>query len=229
MSYQEKQRRLIKAIETKFKKGETPSTIVQPVADFANDKQICLTSVTFIPEDIQEIIVDKLIKPLKTADEKQYFYLPNSLHLTIQNIRTIHDPPLFTEKDIETTRKVFNEIVTKYTPPVFHLKDLFELPWSLSLCAYSDKTYGDMVLNLRETLIQAGVPDDKKYASKDTVFGNITLCRYNNKPNDSFMKKIEEFKKVNVTRFMVKNVFLITTNSVCHPDHTEILDKFSFQ
>lgn len=229
MSYQRKQRLLIKEIEERFKRGEIPSTIIQPVENFANDKQICLTSVEFISENIQKIIVDKLIKPLKKADEKQYFYPPSSLHLTIQNIRTIRYPPLFTKEDIETTKKVFREIVKKYTFPVFHLKDLFSLPWSLSLCAYTNKIYGDMVLNLREALTQAGIPDDKKYASRDIVFGNITLCRYNKKPNNSFIKKIEELKDVNIGKFRAENIFLITTNSVCHPDSTEILDKFSFQ
>lgn len=229
MSYQEKQRLVIKEIEERFKRGETPSTIVQPVEDFAHDRQICLTCVEFIPEDIQEIMAHKLITPLKKADEKHYFYPPSSLHLTIQNIRTIHYPPLFTQEDIETARRVLREIVTQYTPPVFHLKDLFQLPWSLSVCAYSDKTYGDMVLHVREALNQAGVPDDKRYASGDIVLGNVTFCRYHKKPNNSFIEKTEELKSIDIGRIRAQNIFLITTNSVCHPDHTEIIDRFSFR
>ncbi len=229
ISYKEKQRRLIRKIERKFKRGETPSSIVQPVKDFVNDNQICLTSVEFIPADIQEIIDNILIQPLKKIDKKHYFYPQNSLHLTIQNIRTIHYPPLFTKKDIGITRKMFSEIVKKYTAPVVHLQGLFELPWSLSLCVYSNETYEDMILNFRKALIQAGIPYDKKYSSENIVIGNVTFCRYNKKPNNSFMKKIKVLKNIDVGKFRLKNIFLITTNSVCHHDHTKILDKFSFQ
>lgn len=225
MTYQDRQRETIRAIEDAFKRGEVPSTIVESRKDYAKDNQIGLTSVSFVPKNIQNNTKNKLINPLCVQDDRQYFYLPQSLHLTVQNIRTINNPPLFSSEDIEKAKFVFENIIPKHRKIKFVLKDLFELPTSLAVCAYSDESYRDLVAELREELVFAGVPDNKKYAS-DVIVGNVTVCRYTTTPTDEFIKTVKELKNIEIGELSVDKVFLITTNAVCYPSKTTILGEY---
>lgn len=229
LSYQQRQKELFNKIENNFKKGKICSSIVEPVKDYIQDKRICLTSVFFLPEKIKSSILEKIIKPLKKEDNDQYYYLPESLHLTLQNIRTISDPPLFTEKDIIKVKKVFKEVIPKYNIFSFELKDLFELPTSLSLCGYCGEILKYLVLELREKLQKAGVPDNKKYASGDVFFGNVNVFRYTTNPNSNFAAKIKKLKNVEIGELKVKKVSLITTNAVCYPNKTRIIGTYNLK
>ncbi|MBI2326837.1 hypothetical protein HYU92_00810 [Candidatus Curtissbacteria bacterium] len=226
ISYQKKQFELFEKLEGKFKQGKIPTTIVEPVADYANDNRIGLTSVIFIPENLQKIIVSKIIEPLREADSNQYFYLPRSLHLTIQNIRTISDPPLFTDEDVEKAKTAFDQIIPKHKELEFTVKGLFELPTSLGIRCYSNDSLKDLVLDLRKNLIKASVPDNKSYESDEIFFGNITVCRYITHPSNLFLEKIKKLKVVEVGKLSVRTICLITTNSVCHPSSTKIIGKY---
>lgn len=228
-SYYKQQDVLFNEIEERFKKGESPATIVQQLNDYENDDQICLTSVAFVPKNLQELVVSKLISPLKKADPRQYFYLPESLHLTIQNIRTVDNPPQFSASDIEKSKQVFSNIVPKYPPIVFRLKGLFNLPTSLGIRAYAEKTLKDLCLELRHELASAGVPDNKTYASNKIFFGNVSISRYTTTPNAKFDDILNNFKNIDIGIFNVESVFLITTNSVCYPQKTKILAKFDLR
>ncbi len=226
VSYQKQQELLLKEIEKDFKEGKFPATIVEPVQDYSSDNRICLTSVVFLPQEIQRIVDEKVIKPLKELDKRQYYYLPQSLHITIQNIRTISDPPLFSKKDVEKVKNVLREVITRYEPFDFSIEGFFELPTSLSLCAYSDEILKQLVFEIRKSLKKVGVPDNKKYASDEIVIANSTICRYIGLPNDAFFEEVGKLKNIDVGRVQVKNVSLITTNSVCHPNKTSIVERY---
>lgn len=225
-TYQQKQLKITQQIEDSFKSGENPSTIVEPVTDYVNDNRICLTSVVFIPKNLQEKIITEVIEPLRKVDPKQYFYLPSSLHITVNNIRTIEYPPLFNGEDIEKAKEVIKQVTPKYKPLTFDVKRLFELPASLAISAFSDKTLGRLALELRRELEKAGVPDNKAYASEDIVIANTTISRFINTPNPEFWQKVKEFKNIDVGNFEVNKISLITTNAVCHPSKTKIIEEY---
>ncbi|MBI2074857.1 MAG: hypothetical protein HYT83_03425 [Candidatus Levybacteria bacterium] len=227
VSYQQKQFQLFEKIEEKFKKGENPSTIVESLSDYASDSRICLTSVVFPPREIQQAIISKVIKPLKNADNRLYYYLPNSFHLTIQNIKSIANPPNFTNEEIEKVKKVLQSVVPRYKSFEFNIKGIFELPTSLSLRAYSDEILKYLVLELREELKNVGVYDNKKYASSEIFFGNISICRFTETPNNSFFEEEKKLKDVRIGKLKVAKISLITTNSVCHPGKTNIIEEFN--
>jgi 2'-5' RNA ligase len=226
VNYQKKQRLLFEEIEKDFREGKSPSTIVDPVKDYANDNQICLTSVVFLSDEIRRNIEEKIILPLKKLDKRQYCYLQQSLHVTVQNIRTIHDPPLFSADDVEKVKEVLRRIIPKYRPFEFSIRGIFDLPTSLSLRAYSEETFGKLVLELRNALEEAKVPDNKKYASSNTVIANATVCRYSVSPSEVFLAAIREMKEINIGSTIVKEIFLISTNAVCHPDKTKIIERY---
>ena len=225
--YQSKQLELIKRIEDSFKMGKELATVVEPTSDYVNDNRICLTSVIFIPSELERIIIDKIINPLREINPIQYFYIPKSFHITIQNIRTIANPPLFTNKDIEKAREVFKKVVPKYPSFIFDIKKLFELPTSLAISAFSDQTLGNLALELREELVKAGVADNKTYADKNIVIGSITISRFTNTINPVFKQKVQGLKEIKIGKFKVKKISLITTNSVCHPLKTNLIEEFS--
>jgi 2'-5' RNA ligase len=225
-SYQQKQLKLITQIEERFKNGEAPSTIVEPVKDYKTDDRICLTGVVFIPDELEQRIIKDLVLPLQKADNQQYYYVPGSFHITIQNIRTINNPPLFSEKDIDIVKKVFQKVVPKHKAFSISIRRLFDLPTSLSIAAFSDEAFKNFVLELREELDREGVPDNKSYASAEVIFGNITIARYVQEPNNAFREKLAELKDAAIGELQVKNVSLITTNSVCIPNKTTIIGRY---
>lgn len=226
MRYQDRQLETIKNIEEIFKKGQTPSTVVEPVADYVLDDRICLTSIVFLPTDIEKEIIEKVIAPLKNADPSQYFYIPGSFHVTINNIRTIENPPLFDEKDIEKAREVVEAVVSKFNSFSFEIGRLFELPTSLAVCAFTDSILGNIALELRSELKKNGIADNKNYASQDVVIGSSTIARYTNTPNQKFLEKLKELREIIIGSFKAEKVSLITTNAVCHPSKTKIIDEF---
>lgn len=229
MDYQNKQLELINGIEEGFKSGKNPSTVVEPVSDYVNDDRICLTSVVFIPHELEEKIIELVINPLREINPIQYFYVPSSFHITINNIRTIENPPLFNDNDIEKAKEVFKRVIPKYKSFTFDLKRLFELPTSLAIAAFTDKTLANIALELRNELEKADVPDNKTYASQDIVIGSTTISRYTNTPSPKFQEKIKKLKEVEIGSFEVNKVSLITTNAVCHPSKTKIIEEFSFK
>jgi 2'-5' RNA ligase len=225
-NYQARQLELTKKIEEDFKNGNSRSTIVEPVSDYINDNRICLTSVVFLPQDLENKIIDEVIIPLRRNDPAQYFYVPNSFHVTIRNIRTTTEPPSFSEIDIEKSKEVFRRIVPKHHPFKFEIKRLFKLPTSLAISAFSNKKFGDLALELGNELGKAGVPDNKIYANKNIVIGNTTISRFTKRPNSSFRKKVKELKNIDIGSFEVRKISLITTSAVCHPSKTKIIEEY---
>jgi len=225
-NYQAKQLDVIKRIEESFRKGQAASTIVEPVSDYINDNRICLTSVVFIPQDLEEIIIDKVINPLKKINPIQYFYIPGSFHITITNIRTIANPPLFNDGDIEKVKDVLKRVIQKHSSFSVEIKRLFELPTSLAISAFSDETLGYLALELRKEFKKAGVADNKTYEDKDIVIGNTTISRFTNTPNPEFRQKVKELKEIEIGTFEVNKISLITTNAVCHPSKTKIVEEY---
>ena len=224
--YSQKQLELTRQIEESFKKGQNPSETVKPVSDYVNDDRICLTSVVFLPGDIENEIIRKIINPLREADASQYYYGPGSMHVTINNVRVINNPPHFSDQDIEKAKLVFRKTISKYRRFEVSLKRLFELPTSLAISAFTSNLYQGLVLDLRSSLSAEGIKDDKKYALEDVIIANSTISRFTNIPNREFYDKVKTLKEIEIGSFEVKKICLITTNAVCHPSKTKIVEEY---
>jgi len=227
--YQEKQRELFDSLEEGFRKNEIQTTIVESVDDFANDNRMSLTAVGFLSKELQETIQSKIITPLREADSRQYFFEPDALHLTIQNVRTSHTPALFNDTDIKKAQNVFRQILPRSPRQSFMLRGLFELPTSVSIRGYIGADYGTLVRSLRQSLSEASVPDNKVYASDDVVFGNVTVCRFTTEPNKAFRIVASQLKEMEIGIFDIHSVSLITTNTVCLPQKTRVIEEFILQ
>lgn len=226
--YSLKQLELVQRIEKQFRSGKSPSTIVEPVSDYEADNRICLTSLAYLPSNLQDKIYSDIVDPLKKIDDRQYFYEKDALHVTVQNIRVINNPPHFTHTEIEKARDVFARVTQKYHPVEVEIRRVFELPTSFALSAFTPIDWEDLVLDLRNELEKAGVPDDKSYAS-GPVLANVTICRYTNPPNEEFWNKLRKLKDIEIGNFTVSKISLATTNAVSLPSKTTIFEEYNLK
>lgn len=224
--YSSRQVALVKDIEKQFEAGNSPSTIVEPVSNYETDMRICLTSLAYLPQNLQEKIYNEIVEPLKKIDDRQYFYEKAALHITVQNVRVINNPPHFTDSDIERAKNVFASITQKYHPVEVEIRRIFELPTSFALSAFTPSSWEDLVLDLRNELEKAGVPDDKSYAP-GPVLANVTICRYTTPPNEEFQSKLKELKEIKLGSFKIENIKLATTNAVSFPSKTTIIGEYN--
>lgn len=204
-------------------KSSSLSTVSVP-NNFTTDPRLCLTIVYFLEAQLRQALFTNLITPLQAADLAQHYYRPESLHLTIQNVRTIANPPTFSAQDIEVVKGLLSKL---HSPPLeFELKGLVTLPASLAVRCYPTKETTEVILALRKSLAAHGVADNKRYIS-DTIVGNITICRYYSKPNQQFFQIVEQNKNNAFGNITIDTLSLITTNAVCDKEKTSILQTHS--
>lgn len=227
--YRLQQKKLIKQLEDSFTKDVHKSTVVEMKSDYANDDQICLTSLVFIPDEISREIIFDVIEKLKTIEPQHYFYPPESMHLTIKNIRTVHKPPLFSETDIDKVNQLFSEIVPQFSIFEFSVEDVLVFPTSLSIMAYSNDTLQKLISTLDKGLQKIGVPDNKKYLSDSVSFGNITICRFTQNPSTQFIEEVKKMRNLKIGKFKVEKVNLITCNAVCYPESRKIIGEYKLK
>jgi len=227
LSYYQQQTKLFNHLEKQFKKGMPVSEIVPIHKDYVNDDRICFTSVVFVPKNISKNIQKNFINPLQKIDNSQYYYPADSMHLTIQNVRTISSPKLFTKDDIEKVKDLFKNIIPKFHKFKFRAEGIFETPTSLSVKCFSNSYLRDLVLALRIGLDKIGVPDNKNYGSDSVFFGNISFCRYYQKPTKDFFAQVHKLKNIEIGEMAVSKISLITTNAVASPQKTKIIAEYN--
>lgn len=226
-NYLLQQKTLVNELEKAFTEGTFKSTVVDLQKDYVNDDKICLTSVVFIPTDVAEIIKEKIIEPLRLLEPSFYFFPPESLHLTIKNVRTINNPPLFNAADVEKVNALFSKIIPSFPSFDFAVEDVVLFPTSFSVMAYSNEILKDLVLSLDSGLKEIGVPDNKKYISDSVFWGNITICRYTQKPSQEFIEAVKKLRNLKLGRIQVDKINLIVSNVVLHPDSKKIIAEYN--
>lgn len=224
--YLTQQKATIKMLEDSLAKGVSKSTVVNMQKDYENDDQICLTSVVFISNEFSSKIISNVIAKLKKIEPQHYYYPPEAFHLTIKNVRTINKPKLFNNSDINKANNLFKNVIPKFSSFDFCVEDVLVFPTSLALMAYSDEDLKKLVNDLDKGLKQVGVPDNKKYFSNTVYWGNITFCRFTNKPSTHFINEVNKMRNLVIGSFKVKDINLITCNSVCSPKSRKIIGKY---
>jgi 2'-5' RNA ligase len=227
--YQQRQLVLMRQMESSLSRGVTASTIVPMQTDYVNDPQLCLTAVSFVGNDVAVGIYEKIIKTLQTIEPNFYYYNGDSLHLTVQNIRVINNPPHFTWADITKADTAIGAVVRSYEPFSFTLFGILSMPTSISVIALIEPRYDAFVRTLRRQLIVTGVPDDKTYFTDEMVFANITICRYTHTPQQKFLEQLTAYTDMPFGNITANEVSLITTNAGAHPSKTRVFGTYRFQ
>jgi len=207
--------------------GQNSRASVVPIrSDYRTDAAMCLTSVAFLPGDIAQDIHQKIVQPLKEIEPDHHYYSPESMHITVKNIRTIHNPPRFTVADVRKVDGLFGELIPQHPAFSFWLEEVVPFPTSVSLIAYSDAGLRDLVRSLDAGLNRIGVPDNKEYVSDDVYFGNVTLCRYTRHPSRKLSDALGQMSHVYEDVFKVEVIHLITCNSVCASESRRVLHSY---
>lgn len=227
-AFQRRQLDLMRQMETSFSVGSSLSTIVPMQSDFINDPQMALTCVAYIDKRIARVIQNKLIVPLKAIEPEFYYYPISALHLTIQNIRVIHDPPNFSPSDIAKVHKLLTNIIPEHAPFRFTFSGLLSMPTSTSVIALVRPRYDQFVKKLRAALIGIRVPDDKQYFTDELVFANTTFCRYTHTPSEQFLQKLQTMKDIGIGEFIADTMTLVEMNAGAHPSKTRVFGTFRF-
>lgn len=229
VSYREKQLLAIRNLEKAFSEGAQPATVVPIVADYENDSRMCLTAVCFLPQSLASRVIEEVSAPLRLLEPHHYYYPLESLHITVQNLRTIAEPPRFDSAHVETARRVLSTIIPGQTEFEVDLQGVIRLPNSISIAGFSDESLGQLATSLRPALREAAIPDDKQYGDADVVFANVTICRFVQPPGHLFRKAVERVTDEFYGKVLVDLVQLIQTNAVCHPNKTSVLDSFALR
>lgn len=227
--YQDSQTNLFNEIEHRWKHNDNSLGLNFPKPDENIGEQMSLTCIAFLPADLQEKVYQQLILPLKSIDPNNQFYEKESLHLTVKNVYSPKHPPAYNQKIITLCNDAFTEVFANTKPIDFDLVGLFELPTSVSvrgLCSESLRTF---IHKIDIALEKRGIKDDKKYASNDVFFGNISFCRYTHYPNAQFISEINKLKNVKIGRFSVNTVSLVTMNYLCSPETVNVVNTYNLK
>lgn len=226
--FQQRQLALMRQMEQSFHSNRNTATIVPMQSDFANDPQMALTAVSYLPKPLIDTITKLIIQPLKNIEQDFYYYPPEAMHITIQNVRVIHNPPQFTAEDIDIARSVFRQAALNINPFPFALQGVLSMPTSVSIIALGTPEYNSFVKRLRRDLTNAHVPDDKSYFTDELVFANATICRYTHEPSDVFIQKLQELRDQYIGDVVINETALVTMNASANRSKTTILETYQF-
>jgi hypothetical protein len=205
------------------------ASVVPIRSDYKTDTAMGLTSMAFLPADIGQDVYRRVVRPLKAIEPDHHYYAPDSMHITIKNIRTIHNPPLFTGADVSKVDRLFAELIPQHPSISFWLEEVVSFQTSAALIAYSDVGLRGLVRALDAGLNEIGVPDNKKYVSDDVYFGNVTVCRYTRPPSKEFRDAVEGMSHAYKETLKVKDVHLIACNAVCDPESRRVFHSYKLK
>lgn len=215
MNHQQHQIDIINQIEKQIMTSSLQSSTVSPVTDFERDTRICLTSAHFPSHELMTYIIESIIKPLKEISPEHFYYSNTSLHMTIKNVRVIHDPPNFTPENVKTVREIFSKTIPHHKKFKVCFYRLLLFPNNLALMGTTEPELDNIVLDLDKCLTENRFPDDKKYINSRYFFSNMTLARFNSDVSQKFMKTVQELSKnITIDPYVVDSVSLITANAV---------------
>jgi len=212
--FQIKQKEVIAAIEKQVQAQSIQFSTISPTDNFEDDTRMCLTSVHFPRQNLIREIQKHILSPLVQHCPGAYFYDDSSLHMTIKNIRVIHDPPNFTGETIQTAKKVFSECVPKHPSFCVNFYRLFFFPNNLALLGTSEPAQDELIADLDKRLIQSGIPDDKTYINTKYFFINVTLARFQQPPSAEFVHMVEGISNtIACDPYRIDTVSLVSSNA----------------
>ena len=228
--FQRKQLALMRQMESELSAGTTDATIVPMQTDYASDPQLCLTLLkTPLPPHITKRILDRLVSPLVAIEPDFYYYSDKTLHMTIQTIRKVHNPPQYTPAHIARVKTLLTKEIHRHGPFTFDLSGVMSLPTSAAIIALGSFEYTDFILSLRQKLKDADVSTDQTYYRNDIVFANCTICRYTHRPSRKFLATLKKLRDEHIGTCVIDDVSFVETNAGVDPAKTTVFGTYRFK
>lgn len=213
--HQKHQVGVIDKIENQIVKNSLNFSIVPPSKDLENDPRLCLTSVHIPHVEFLNKVQQKLITLLQKIDPDQYYYSLDSFHMTVKNVRIVHNPPNFNESDIEKAKKVFSGTIPNHKQFQVYFYRLLLFPGSVALIGTTDEELDKIIIDLDNNLREVELTDNKKYANDKFFFSNMNLVRFLKPITREFKDKVFELSEnLNLKPYKVDSVTLLTSNAV---------------
>ncbi|MFZ6035164.1 MAG: hypothetical protein ACOYUB_03375 [Patescibacteria group bacterium] len=227
-AYQKGQIGVVNEIERQVANNQVSFSTVSESEDYGSDPRICLTGVHFPSKSLIDKIQSELMDPLMMIERGHYYYPSDSLHMTVKNIRTISDPPNFTEGDVKLAAEVFDNIVPKHKSFRTFFYRLLLFKSSLALIGTTDEELDRIHLDLDKGLREAGIPDDKIYTNENHFFCNMTLVRFSSPISGKYRKKAHELSdNIRWDPYVIDSVTLLVANAVM--GKRNIIGQFSLE
>jgi len=136
----------------------------------------------FVPKELTDVIEHKVLSHLKQIDPNQYYYPAQSLHLTYCNVQNIAKPATFTDADLPKVVKVLESVVSKTKSFKYSLKGIFELPTSISICAYFPEEVVPSMKLIREEIKKNWTSRQQGLCFRHCLFCKCFLCTIQYQP-----------------------------------------------
>lgn len=215
-AYTARQRALVERIRREISPPPLAGRTTQ-VPDFEGDAGRCLTSLVEVPGELAERIAREAIAPLRAADPDVYAYRTAQLHATLKNVRTVKSPPDFGPAEVAAARRVHAEIVPRMDAFEIRLEDCLMLSGSVVLVGYTDARLHGLLAALDAGLREAGVPDDKRYFSREVFVGLVTIARFAGPPAPALARAADALRGRAFGAFRARDVLLVASNAVYAP------------
>lgn len=212
------------AIEMLLRNQDRASVV--PIRDnFSGDNRLSLGVFARIPDDIAEEIAR--VQNLLRSVAPHFHYAPRqSLHLTVQNVRTIASPPTFTREDAHRVAEMVRTLAPKFPPQCVHAEGVIALPTSVLVTVLYPPSMHDLIAALSAGINELGLPDDKLYVDATTRFGNITICRFTAPPTKEFLEVVRGLRNEEIADIAIPALQVAITNAVFDLAYTESLGDF---
>lgn len=225
-SYQSLQKDLLDRLEADFRAGKIPVNVCTPVADYINDNRLCLVTIGYTPDHINRKITTELIEPLRAADPRQYYYSPESFHITLLISAFVAEPPTFSNLDVQIIRQTLEKVLPKQHAIDYHFSGLFFGASNLAVRGYSSKQLQTVVLAAETELQKVGYSILNGLASKEVFFGHISFCRFTCPPNQAFIDTLLRLRKQEIGSVILKDFEFCSSNAVFSPAKTTHIARF---
>ncbi|MBX3357344.1 MAG: hypothetical protein KF745_02840 [Phycisphaeraceae bacterium] len=218
MDYEREQRALVARLNRECREGWYSGEVAASPADFEADQRVFLAIVAVPPIGVLEQIRSNQ-RRLAALHDRAYRVPERAWHLTIKSVRTISDPPSFTEDQAELVLGMMDRVVPRHRPISLRLTEVLCTPTSAGIAAFSGPELGRLVADLDCGLREVGVPDNKRHASTGVHFTNLTLLRFAAIPTDWDRLTCEPVEPVELE---VTQVQLVSANLAYSPGRTVV-------
>ncbi len=225
-SYLDLQREIVSALEYGAPSQSADVSVVPMQLDYERHPDRTLTTVMFIEKEIGQAIQEALIEPLSRVEPEHHYYSSDALHITIKNIRSLANPPTFTETDIENADRILRSTIPKHQAFNLMLEETVAFRNSVTVIGFTDQRLKQLIQDLDRRLRKADLPDDKRYASNCVFFSNITLCRFVHQPSDAFLQAVSGLRHEFHRLLKVRQLHLVVANPVCTAATRRIINSY---
>ncbi len=229
-NYRDRQKQLIDIVRSDVGAVDAKASVVPIQADYAADSERCLTTVMFVPEHAAISFQSEIQQTLAQVEPFHYYNPPESMHITVKNVRLNQNLPSFDEEDVARVHGSFSGILSRHRSFLFSFEELVIFPNSISLVGYSDEPLKELVQDLDQGLKEIGLTDDKRYLSHEVFFGNITLCRFTQSPGPGLFEAVSALNRQwHPMPICLSHVELITCNASAAPATISRLHRYELK